>query len=127
MCSLVTHFLNELQANLSLSNTPHSMQKKVFSLPKLIIGVSRKMFLEFCNNLHPACETSAWIWHKGNYCIGYRSVVKVVIDVNLQEIHAINLRYEYVTDLRTFLAALIVPLTTKSRAPGKIFVPLILS
>jgi hypothetical protein len=72
------------------------------------------MFLEFCNNLHPACEASAWIWHKGNYCVGYRTVAKVIIDVNLPEILSISSLYGYLTDLRTFLAALIVPLTTKS-------------
>jgi len=72
------------------------------------------MFLEFCNNLCPACEASAWVWHKGYYCVGYCSAAKVVIDGNLQEIHAISLLYKYLTELRTFLAVLIVPLTEKS-------------
>jgi len=42
------------------------------------------MFLEFSNNLCAACEPSARVWHEGNYCIGYRSVTKVVTDVYLQ-------------------------------------------
>ena len=72
------------------------------------------MYLKFCNNLHLACEPSARVWHKGNYRIGYRSVARVVIDVNLQEVHAVSLLYENLTVLRTILAALIEPLTTKS-------------
>jgi hypothetical protein len=72
------------------------------------------MFLEFCNNLHPACEPSARVWHEGNYWIGYRSVTEIVIDVNLRELHAISLFYEDLIVSRTILAALIVPLTTKS-------------
>ena len=85
------------------------------------------MFLEFFNNVHPARKASAWVWHKGNDCVAYRFVAKVVIDVNLQEMHTISLLNEHLTALRTILAALIVPLTTKSRAPGKIFVSLIVS
>ena len=74
------------------------------------------MFLQFGNDLHSACEPSARVWHKGNYRIGYHSisVAKIVIDVNLREIHAISLLYESLTVSRTILAALIVPLTTKS-------------
>ena len=114
MCSLVRHLLNKLQANLSLSNAPHSMQEKVLSFKKPISGINRKVFLEFFNNLHPACEPSAWIWDKRNDCVGYRFVAEVVIDANLYEMHAISLLDEYLTALRTILAALIVPFTTRS-------------
>ena len=69
------------------------------------------MFLEFSDNLCPACELSAWVWNDGNYSIGYWSVDRVVIDVNLLEI---SLLHEKWTVSRTTLAAFIVPLTTKS-------------
>ena len=74
------------------------------------------MFLQFSNDLHSACEPSARVWHKGNYRVGYHpvSIAQVVIDVNLREIRAVSLLHENLTVSRTILAALIVPLTTKS-------------
>ena len=71
------------------------------------------MFLEFCNNLSPACEPSARVRDEGHDCIGYRFVAKDVIVVDLQEIHAVNSFHNNGTASRTVPAALIVPpLTT---------------
>ena len=73
------------------------------------------MILEFCNDVRPACEPCARVWNERDCCFGSRSIAKVVIDVvNLQEIRVVSLLYENLTILRTILAALIVPLTTKS-------------
>ena len=69
------------------------------------------MMLEFCNDVRPACEPSAWGWYEGDCCTECRSVAKIVIVVNLQEMQAISLLYENLTFSRTILAALIVPLT----------------
>ena len=54
--SLVKHFLNEPQTNLSLPNTPHAIQQKEFSTVEFIIAFSSKMFFQFCENIGPSCE-----------------------------------------------------------------------
>ena len=71
------------------------------------------MIFEFCNDVCPAYEPSAWVRHKGEYCIGCCFIAKVVIVVNLREMQAISLLYENLTLSRTILAALTVPLTTE--------------
>ena len=55
----VRHVLNKSQTNLSFANTPHAMQQKVFSTADLIITTNSKMFLQFCENVGPACEPNA--------------------------------------------------------------------
>ena len=82
--SLARHFLNKLQANLSLSNTPHSIQQKGLSLPSRVICVE-KMPLELSNDFRAACEPIARIWHKGNDPIGHRPIAIIVVD-DLREI-----------------------------------------
>ena len=80
--SLVRHFLNKLQANLSLPNTPHSIQQKEFSLPNTVINISHKMLPEFGNNFSPARESTARIWReRDNRVTGHCLVVAVVMDV----------------------------------------------
>ena len=86
--SQVRHVLNELHANLSLSNTPHSIQQKDLSPLSWVICVE-KMPLEFGDYLCAAYEPIARIWHKGNDTIRYRPIG--IIDVHLPEIHAISL------------------------------------
>ena len=56
---LVRHLLHESQTNLSLPNAPHAIQQKEFSTPEFIITFSGKMFLQFCENVGPACEPNA--------------------------------------------------------------------
>ena len=56
---LVRHLLNESQTNLSLTNTPHAIQQKELLLVEYIITFSSKMFLQFCENVCPACESNA--------------------------------------------------------------------
>ena len=57
--SLVRHFLNEPQANLSFPNTSHAIQQKEFSAAEFIIAFSGKMFLQYGKNISPACEPDA--------------------------------------------------------------------
>jgi len=57
--SQVRHILNEPQKNLSLANTPHAIQQKEFSTVEFIIAFNSKMFLQFCENVSPACEPNA--------------------------------------------------------------------
>jgi hypothetical protein len=80
--SLIRHFLNKLQANLSLSNTAHSIQQKILSLLNLIVGTVQEMLLQFRNDFCPACESNTWVWHEWNNRVGCSSVDKV-IDVDL--------------------------------------------
>ena len=47
------------------------------------------MLLKFGNDFCTACETVAWIWHKGNDPIERRPIV--VVDMYLPVIHAISL------------------------------------
>ena len=56
---LVRHVLNESQTNLSLPNTPHAIQQKEFSTAESIPAFGSEMFLEFCENIGPACEPNA--------------------------------------------------------------------
>ena len=42
---LVRHLLNEPQTNLSLPDTPHTIQQKEFSMAELIVAFASKMFL----------------------------------------------------------------------------------
>ena len=81
--SPVRHFLNKLQANLSFSNTPHSIQQKELSSPSRVICVE-KMPLEFGDDFRAACEPIARIWHEGNDPIGRHPIA--IIDIDLQEI-----------------------------------------
>ena len=81
-CSPGRHFLNKLQANLSLSNTPHSIQQEELPLLNCIICVDRKMPLEFGNGFCAPCEPSARVWHKGND--PRRPIAIIVVDVDLQ-------------------------------------------
>ena len=55
----VRHVLDESQANLSLSNTPHAIQQKEFSTAEFIIIFNSKMFPQFCKNVGLACEPNA--------------------------------------------------------------------
>ena len=80
--SLIRYLLNKLQANLSLSNTTHSIQQKILSLLYLIIGTVREMLLQFGDDFRPACESNTWVWHERNDPLGCSSVAKV-IDVDL--------------------------------------------
>ena len=80
--SLIRHLLNKLQANLSLSDTTHSIQQKILSLPNLIIGTVQEMLFQAGNDFCPACESNTWVWHEWNGHIGCPSVAKV-IDVDL--------------------------------------------
>ena len=80
--SLIRHLLNKLQANLSFSNTTHSIQQKILPLPDLIIGTVQEMLLQFSNDFCLACESNTWVWHEWNDRIRCSSVAKV-IDVDL--------------------------------------------
>ena len=73
--SLVRHFLHEFQANLSLSNTTHSIQQKILPFLSLTIGTVREMLLEFGDDFYPACESNTWVWHEGNDPVRCPSVV----------------------------------------------------
>ena len=83
---LVRHILNEPQTNLSFSNTPHAMQQKEFSTAESIIASSSKMFLQFCENIAPACEPNARVWFDGNCCIGYCPVASARVIFDLHKI-----------------------------------------
>jgi thiol-disulfide isomerase/thioredoxin len=88
--SLVRHFLNKLQANLSLSDTPHSTQQKKLSILSRVICVE-KMLLEFGNDFCPPCKPIAWIWHEGDDPIRHHPIaIIVVVDVHLRQIHALS-------------------------------------
>ena len=67
------------------------------------------MLLKFGNDFCAACEPTAWIWHKGNDPIGCRPIAVIVVDDDLQAIHAISLIHldiYVITILLTVLAAL---------------------
>ena len=76
--SLIRHLLNKLQANLSFSDTTHSIQQKILSLLNLIIGTVEEMLLQFGNDFCPACESNTWVWHEWNDRVGCSSVAKVI-------------------------------------------------
>ena len=80
--SLVRHFLNKLQANLSLPNTAHSIQQQEFSLPNTVINIGHKMLPEFGDNFSTARESTARIWReRDDRVTGRCLVVAVVMDV----------------------------------------------
>ena len=56
---LVRHILNEPQTNLSLPNSPHAIQQEEFSTADFISAFRSKMFLQYCENVGPACEAHA--------------------------------------------------------------------
>ena len=56
--SQVRHLLNEPQTNLSLPDTPHTIQQKEFSMVEFIVAFASKMFLQFCENVAPSCESN---------------------------------------------------------------------
>ena len=87
--SPASHFLNKLHANLSFSNTSHSIQQKGFSLMSCVICVRKEMLPQFGDDSCVACEPIARIWHEGNDPIGHRPIT--IIDVHLPEIPAISL------------------------------------
>ena len=76
MCSLFRHFLNKLQANLSLPNTPHSIQQEECSL---LISIIHKMLLEFGNNFSAARESTARVWRERDNRVAGRCRVAVVV------------------------------------------------
>ena len=76
--SLIRHLLNELQANLSLPNTTHSIQQKILSLLNWIIGTVQEMLVQFGNDFCPACESNTWVWHEWNGRVRCSSVAKVI-------------------------------------------------
>ena len=77
--SLVRHFLNKLQANLRLPDTPHSIQQEKISLP---MSIGHKMLLEFGNNFSAARESIARVWRERDNCVaGCCPVAVVVMDV----------------------------------------------
>ena len=127
--SQVRHFLNELQADLSLSNTPHSIQQKDLSPLSWVICVE-KMALEFGYDLCAAYEPIARIWYKGNDTIKCRPIA--IIDVHLPEIHAISLVHRniyVITILLTELAVMsmnVLSRATKWWAPARTPAPLMM-
>ena len=63
------------------------MQEKEPSLLNCVLHICRKMLLEFGDDFCLPCEPVAWVWHKGNRCIGWRPVaIADVVDVHLPEI-----------------------------------------
>ena len=61
------------------------------------------MSLEFGNDFSTSGEPIARIWHKGNDPVGRRPIA--VVDLDLPEIHTINLLSTYLTVSLTVLAA----------------------
>jgi len=80
--SLARHFLNKLQANLSLPDTPHTIQQEQFSLLNNAISIGHKMLLEFRDNFSAARESTARVWReRDNRVAGRCPVAVVVMDV----------------------------------------------
>ena len=126
--SLIRHVLNKLQANLSLSNTTHSIQQKMLSLLNLIISTVQEMLLQFGNN-------SFW---PVNQILGFGMSWTTTSDVPLlpkllklicRDLHHQLALWVYLIAVsRTVLAALIVQsLKPKWWAPEKTCVPLMLN
>ena len=113
--SLVSHFLNKFQANLSLPDTPHSIQQKEFSLPSTVISIVHKMLLESGNNFSAARESTARVWRERDNRVARRSPVAVVVMnvVDLQRSEsrlALYWQIRRVFGLRTMVPAVLIVL-----------------